>query len=105
MRSHAFNTIVTIQHHLLCGKLLNMNLGPSLITWIMNNLTLRPQYVRLRPSTSSDVIITNTGAHQGTVLSPFLFSVYTFGCRATHNNCLTDKCADDTALTGMILNQ
>ena len=67
--SSAFNTI---QPHLLCDKLLYMNLCPSLITWIKNYLTSRPQYVRLRPSTLSDVIITNTGAPQGTVLSPFL---------------------------------
>ena len=70
----------------------------------MNYLTSRPQYVRLRPSTLSDVIITNTGAPQGTVLSPFLFSLYTSDCRATHNNCFIDKYADDTVLTGMILN-
>ena len=94
----------TIQPHLLCDKLLNMNLCPSLITWIMNYLTSIPQYVRLRPSTLSDVIITNTGAPQGTVLSPFLFSLYTSDCRATHNNCFIDKYADDTVLTGMILN-
>ena len=66
----AFNSI---QSHLLCDKLLNMNLCPSLITWIMNYLTSRPQYVRSRPSTLSDVIITNTGAPQDTVLSSFVF--------------------------------
>ena len=43
----AFNTI---QRHLLCNKLLNINLCPSLITWNMNYLTLRLQYVSLRPS-------------------------------------------------------
>ena len=63
----------TIQPHLLCDKILNTNLCPSLITWIMNYLISRPQYVRLRPCTLSDVIITNTGAPQGTVVSPFLF--------------------------------
>ena len=71
--SSAFNTI---QPHLLCDKLLNMNLCPSLKTWIMNYLTSRPQYVRLGLSTLSDVIITNTGAPQGTVLLPFLFSLH-----------------------------
>ena len=70
----------------------------------MNYLTSRPQYVRLRPSTLSDVIITNTGAPQGTVLTPFLFSLYTSDCRATHNNCFIDKYATGTVLTGMVLN-
>ena len=46
----AFNTI---QPYLLCDKLLNLNLCYSLITWIMNYLISRPQYVRLRPSTLS----------------------------------------------------
>ena len=69
--SSAFNTI---QPHLLCDKHLNMNLCPLLITWVMNYLTSRPQYVRFIPSTLLDVIITNTGAPQGTVLTPFLFS-------------------------------
>ena len=50
------------------------------------------------------MIITNTGAPQGTVLLPFLFSLYASDCRATHNNCFIDKYADDTVLTGMIMN-
>ena len=37
--SSAFNTI---QPHLLCDKLLNMNICPSLITWIIDYLSLRP---------------------------------------------------------------
>ena len=50
------------------------------------------------------MIISNTGAPQGTVLSPFYFSLYTYDCRATHNICFIDKYADDNVLTGMILN-
>ena len=48
--------------------------------------------------------MTNTGAPQGPVLSPFLFSLYTADCRSNHDNCLIDKYADDTALTGQIIN-
>ena len=70
----------------------------------MNYLISRPQYVRLRPCTLSDVIITNTGAPQGTVVSSFLFSLYTSDHRPTHDNCFIDKYADDTVLTGMVLN-
>ena len=39
---------------------------------------------------------------QGTVLSPFLFSLFTADCRTTIDTCTTDKFADDTALTGQI---
>ena len=41
--SRAFNTF---QLHHLCEKHLHLRLCPSLITWIINYLTLRPQYAR-----------------------------------------------------------
>lgn len=97
--SSAFNTI---QPHLMADKLVNMNVHASTILWVIDYLTSRPQYVRLSPGITSDVILTNTGAPQGTVLSPFLFSLYTADCRATHDDCIIDKYADDTALTGQI---
>ena len=37
-------------------------------------------------------------------MSPFLFSVYTADCRPSHPNCVIDKYADDTVLTGLISN-
>ena len=49
------------------------------------------------------MIITNTGAPQGTVLTPFSFFAIIHPT-AEHNNCFLDKYADDTVLTGMILN-
>ena len=99
--SSAFNTI---QPHLLSDKLMNMNVCPSVILWILDYLSCRPQYVRLNSSLFSSTTITNTGAPQGTVLSPFLFSIYTSECRALYDNCVIDKYADDTVLTGLITN-
>ena len=52
----------------------------------------------------SDTVYTNTGCPQGTVLSPYLFSIYTSDSRETHEQCSLCKYADDTALTGLILN-
>ena len=98
--SSAFNTI---QPHLLCDKLLNMNICPSLITWIIDHLTLNPQFVRLNPSITFDVIVANTGAPQGTALSPFLFSLYTSDRRVTHDNARIDKYAGDTVLARMVV--
>ena len=76
--SIAFNTI---QPHLLIQKLLNMKLPSSAISWIFDYLTNRLQYVRLNVVLSS-AIRTNTGAPQGTVLTPFLFSLYIADCRS-----------------------
>ena len=98
--SSAFNTI---QPHLLCDKLLNMNICPSLITWIIDHLTLRPQFVRFNPSIKFAVIVTNTGAPQGTALSPDLFSLYISDRRATHDNGTIDKYAGDTVLARMVV--
>ena len=44
------------------------------------------------------------GHHKAQSYRISFFSLYTSDCRATHNNCLTDKSADDIVLTGMILN-
>ena len=57
---------------------------------------------KLSGTVRSDVMFTSTGAPQGTVLSSFLFSVYTADCRSSHTNCIMDKYADDTVLTGLI---
>ena len=56
-------------------------------------------YVRLIGVLLS-VICTNTGVPQGTVLAPFLFSLYTADCRSTDESCPLVKFADDTELAG-----
>ena len=50
----------------------------------------------------SDNICTSTGAPQGCVLSPVLFSLYSSDYRTTHPSCPIIKYADDTSLTGLI---
>ena len=92
-----------MQPHLLVQKLLNMKLPSSVISWIFDYLTNRLQYVRLNGALSS-VICTNTGAPQGTVLTPFLFSLYTADCRSTNESCPLVKFANDTELIGKISN-
>ncbi|TWW63627.1 hypothetical protein D4764_03G0006350 [Takifugu flavidus] len=68
--SSAFNTI---QPRLLRAKLEKIQMDAPLVSWIKDYLTGRPQFVRLR-SCVSDPLMSNTGAPQGTVLSPFLFT-------------------------------
>ena len=97
--SSAFNTI---QPHLMAQKLVSMNVQPATVLWIMDYLTHRPQYVRMKSNCTSDTICSNTGAPQGTVLSPFLFSLYTADCRSSSDSCSLTKFADDSGLTGQV---
>ncbi len=52
-------------------------------------------------NTSSPLIL-NTGAPQGCVLSPLLYSLYTYDCTATHSYNVIVKFADDTTVIGLI---
>ena len=97
--SSAFNTI---QPHLLVKKLLDINVPCGLIQWTLDYLTNRSQYVKIGQSSTSNVISSSTGAPQGTVLAPFLFTLYTSDCRSQSSKCPLIKFADDTALIGLI---
>ena len=78
--SSAFNTIQPV---VLGRKLLHMDVGNNFIRWIINYLTNRSQYVYIRQSDCCSLTLkSNTGAPQGTVLAPFLFTSYTADIRA-----------------------
>lgn len=78
-----------------------MGVDQLLITWINSYLTGRPQYVRLG-SSSSETIVTNVGAPQGTVLSPFLFTMYTADFTYKSELCHIQKYSDDTAVVACV---
>ncbi len=86
--SPAFNTIVPAT---LVGKLQTLGLYRSLCSWILDFLTGRSQVVRMGNNTSSPLIL-NTGALQGCVLSPLLYSLYTHDCTATQRQCNRQIC-------------
>ncbi|KAK3567736.1 hypothetical protein QTP86_024052, partial [Hemibagrus guttatus] len=94
--SSAFNTIIP-QH--LIEKLSLLGLNTSLCNWILDFLTGRPQSVRIGSSLSSTTIL-STGAPQGCVLSPLLFTLLTHDCAAMHHSNhivkFTDDMTDDT---------
>ncbi len=96
--SSAFNTIVPAT---LVAKLQTLGLNRSLCSWILDFLTDRSQVVRMGNNTSSPLIL-NTGAPQGCVLSPLLYSLYTHDCTATHSSNIIVKFADDTAVIDLI---
>lgn len=98
--SSAFNTIVPSK---LDRKLQDLGLSSSLCSWILSFLSDRRQVVRLGSITSSPITL-NTGAPQGCVLSPLLYSLYTYDCTATNNSNIIVKFADDTTVVGLITN-
>ncbi len=69
--------------------------------WITSFLSDRQQLVRLRKLSSSTRTI-RTGAPQGCVLSPLLFSMYTNDCISKDPSVKLLKFADDTTLIGLI---
>ncbi len=93
--SSAFNTIILQQ---LINKLNLLGLYNSLCNWILVFQTGRPQSVRVGRNTLS------TGAPQGCVLSPLLFTLLTHDCTAKFNSNHIIKFVDDTSVVGLISN-
>uniref|UniRef100_A0A3P9LKD5 Reverse transcriptase domain-containing protein n=1 Tax=Oryzias latipes TaxID=8090 RepID=A0A3P9LKD5_ORYLA len=96
--SSAFNTI---QPLLLRDKLVHMGVDQHLSAWMLDYLSNRLQYVRSRHC-ESDMIVCNTGKPQGTVLAPFLFTVYTADFMSSSASCHLQKFSDDSAVVGLI---
>ncbi len=96
--SSAFNTIIpdTLQN-----KLTPLSIPTSICQWITSFLTDRQQLVRLG-NFSSNTCTIRTGAPQGCVLSPLLFSLYTNDCTSKDPSVKLLKFADDTTLIGLI---
>ncbi|KAK1784814.1 hypothetical protein P4O66_003478 [Electrophorus voltai] len=92
---------VKIMPSLLTTKLGDLGLHTSLCDWISNFLTDRPQSVRLGNCASSTLTL-STGAPQGCVLSPLLYSLYTYDCTTTSSSNIIVKFADDTVVMGLI---
>uniref|UniRef100_A0A8C7WBW6 Reverse transcriptase domain-containing protein n=1 Tax=Oncorhynchus mykiss TaxID=8022 RepID=A0A8C7WBW6_ONCMY len=96
--SSAFNTILPSK---LIIKLRILGLNTSLCNWILDFLTSRPQVVRVGSNTSA-MLILNTGAPQGCMLSPLLYSLFTHDCMARYDSNTIIKFADDTTAVGLI---
>ncbi len=96
--SSPFNTIMP---DLLSDKLTQLSVPTSICQWITSFLTDRQQLVRLGKLTSRTLTI-STGAPQGCVLSPLLFSLYTNDCTSKDPSVKLLKFADDTTVIGLI---
>ncbi|KAK3559123.1 hypothetical protein QTP86_005037 [Hemibagrus guttatus] len=96
--SSAFNTIIP---QYLIEKLSLLGTNTCLRNWILDFLTLRAQLVQIGNSTSSTTTL-NTGAPQGCVLSPLLFTLLNHDYAAMHSSNHIIKFADDTTVVGLI---
>jgi hypothetical protein len=88
-----FNTIT---------KLRTMGLKTSHYNWILDFLTGCHQVVMVGKNTYATLIL-NTGAPQGCVLSPLLYSLFTHNCVAKHKSNTIIKFANDTTAVGLII--
>ncbi|KAF7650741.1 hypothetical protein LDENG_00121410 [Lucifuga dentata] len=91
--SSAFNTIIP---NILINKM-----TPHTCAWIKDFLTNCPQTVKLGPHLSTTIMV-STGSPQGCVLSPTLYSLYTYDCTPAHPTNTIIKFADDTTVVGLI---
>ena len=98
--SSAFNTIIPVK---LFDKLVSLNVHPAICHWTLNFLLHRPQSVKVKNSLSKPVIL-NTGAPQGCVLSPFLFTLFTNDCVSGNQSVRVVKFSDDTTVIGCVNN-
>ncbi|TWW57369.1 putative RNA-directed DNA polymerase from transposon BS [Takifugu flavidus] len=80
-----------------------MQMDAPFVSWIEDYLTGQPQIVRLW-SCVSDPLMSNTGAPQGTVLSPFLFTIYTADFQYHSESYHLQKYLDDIAIVGCVEN-
>ena len=81
-------------------KLIDLGVGKQVVMLVHSFLTNRSQYVNVSGVCSSHVSI-STGATQGCVLSPFLYTMWC-SCRNAYSNNHYFKYADDTTLVGLL---
>ncbi|KAL0161673.1 hypothetical protein M9458_045398 [Cirrhinus mrigala] len=91
----------TIIPNLLLPKLTQLCVPTSICQWVTSFLTDWQQLVKLGKFSSSIRTI-STGAPQGSVLSPLLFSLYTNDCTSKDPSVKLLRFADDTTVIGLI---
>ena len=94
----AFNTM---QIHILLQRLVDLGVNGGIIHWVRDFLSNRPQRVRFSNTVSEEIVL-NTGAPQGTILSPLLFSIYTNEFKIHHDHFRLLKYTDDMALVALL---
>lgn len=78
-------------------QLIKMAVNPHLILWVLSFVTDRHQRVRVNGHLSSSRKVF-TGAPQGSVISPVLYTLYTNDCRSTNPDITYIKYSDNTVI-------
>ncbi len=92
---------LAIMPDLLSDKLTQLSVPTSICQWIASFLRDRQQLVRLGKLTSRTLTI-STGAPQGYVIFPLLFSLYTNDCASKNPSVKLLKFVDCTTVIGLI---
>ena len=71
------------------------------VHWVFNFLSNHPQCVPVG-DIKSPVLVSNTGEPQGSVLRPFLFTLYTNDCRSVDSSTQFVRFSDDTAMLALL---
>jgi hypothetical protein len=90
--SKAFDSI---KHDILLEKISRLGVKPAAHEWFKSYLAVWSQYVRIGTITSSTAPLAH-GIPQGSVLSPFLFNIYTDSLPSIPEFCNLESYVDDS---------
>jgi retron-type reverse transcriptase len=81
--SKAFDSV---QHDILLKEITDLGVTSEVLNWFKSYLSNRSQYVHIGSATSTCAALEH-GIPQGSVLSPFLFNIYTDSLPSTTKSC------------------
>ena len=90
--SKAFDSV---RHDMLLQRISNLGASPAVYTWFKSYLSDRRQYVRIETTASAPATLSYV-IPQSSVLSPFLFNIYTDSLPSVPESCNLESYVDDS---------